>query len=445
MMDLVIRNGSVLTDGAFAAVDVGVENGVICEIAPSISSGGREEIDAGGRLVLPGVVDAHVHFNEPGRTEWEGFATGSRSLAAGGGTAFVDMPLNAAPPTIDRESFELKRAAGEASSVLDFALWGGLIPENLDRLEELAACGVVGFKAFMIDSGIADFPGVDAGVLREGMKVAAKLGLPVAVHAEDSAIVAQMTAEVMAAGRRDVRAFLDSRPVASEVEAVRVALDLAGETGCALHVVHLSSSPAVALVAEARAAGRDVTCEVCPHHLLLDERAMFLHGAIAKCAPPLRDGATREGLWQDVRAGRVDCIGSDHSPAPPDMKQGDDMFAVWGGIMGCQHGFLLLLDQCGADLATVWDLVSARPATRFGLGDRKGRIAIGCDADVILVERTEPRRITTEDLLYRHRTSPYVGLEIASRVARSLLRGRDVSPGGQSLPPGGGRFLPRIL
>ena len=439
----IIRGGEVLTPEGLQICDVRICDGNIAEVGANLASAGAvEEIDATGLLVLPGVLDAHVHFNEPGRAHWEGFATGSRALAAGGGTSFIDMPLNAAPPTLDRESFDQKRAAGEATSVLDFALWGGLVPENLDKLEELAACGVVGFKAFMIDSGMADFPGVDADVLRAGMKVAARLRLPVAVHAEDAAIIAERTRLAREVGNIGVRSWLDARPPESESEAVRVALDIAGETGCALHVVHVSCPEAVAMIRDAAASGVDVTCEVCPHHVLLNESAMFAHGAFAKCAPPLRDEGRRAQLWADILTGAVDSIGSDHSPAPPDMKQGDDMFAVWGGIMGCQHGFLLLLDavldQCPEKLPLLWNLVSAAPAQRFGLATRKGRIASGLDADLVLVERTEPRTITADELLYRHKTSPYVGAKISARVARSLLRSEDV--GSQSA---GGRFISR--
>lgn len=444
MMDLVIRNGRALVGGKLRDAEIGVAEGRIVEIASAISGAARREIDAADQFILPGVVDAHVHFNEPGRAHWEGFATGSLSLAFGGGTSFVDMPLNAAPPTIDRASFEQKRAAGEASSLLDFALWGGLVPGNLDRLEELAGCGAVGFKAFMIDSGTADFPGVDARVLREGMTIAARLNLPVAVHAEDTEIIAVRTAMIRAAGGRDARAFLDSRPIESELEAVRVAIDLAGETGCALHVVHLSSPAAVDLITAARARGLDVTCEVCPHHLLLDESAMREHGAFAKCAPPLRSAETAAELVRRLRAGRIDCVGSDHSPAPPDMKTSDDMFANWGGIMGAQHGFLLLLDALGEDVAAVWETMSAHPARRFGLGDRKGGIAVGQDADLIFVERGEFRKIATDELRYRHRTSPYVGRNISHRVARSLLRGRQILPATADPPAGGGKFLPRM-
>jgi len=437
MPDLIIRSANIPGKGVF---DIAVEGGKIVEIDASISGEAAEEIDASGLLVLPGVFDAHIHFNEPGREHWEGFATGSRALLAGGGTAFVDMPLNAAPPTIDRESFEKKRAVGEALSVLDFALWGGLIHGNIDKLPELAECGVVGFKAFMIDSGTADFPGVDAKVLREGMEVAAGLGLPVAVHAEDEALIAEKTKAAREAGNTGVRGYLDSRPPESELNAVRVALELAGETRCRLQIVHVSCPESIELISSAKAGGVDVTCEVCPHHLLLNEEAVFAHGAIAKCAPPLRDEARRAALWHELP--RIDCIGSDHSPAPPDMKQGDDMFKVWGGIMGCQHGFLLLLDavleRCPEQLAEIWEKVGSRPARRMGLGSRKGRIEPGFDADIVFIERAEPREITADELLYRHKTSPYVGATIRSRVARTLLRGRDAGLSGAM-----GCFLPR--
>jgi allantoinase len=437
MPDLLIRNAQIPGLGTF---EIAIENGVIADVAPTIDGEADREIDAAGLMVLPGVVDAHIHFNDPGRENWEGFATGSRALLAGGGTSFVDMPLNAAPPTIDRESFELKRAAGEALSVLDFALWGGLIPGNVDKLPELADCGVVGFKAFMIDSGTADFPGVDAEVLREGMKVAARLGLPVAVHAEDETLMAEKSNAARQAGNTGVRGYLDSRPPESELNAVRVALELAGETRCRLQIVHVSCPESIELISSAKAGGVDVTCEVCPHHLLLNEDAMFAHGAIAKCAPPLRDEARRAALWDELP--RIDCIGSDHSPAPPSMKQGDDMFKVWGGIMGCQHGFLLLLDavleRCPDQFAEIWEKVTTRPARRMGLGSRKGRIAPGFDADIIFVERTAPREIVPEELLYRHKTSPYVGEILSSRVARTLLRGRDAGLSGAP-----GCFLPR--
>jgi allantoinase len=317
-----------------------------------------------------------------------------------------------------------------------------LTPGNLEWLSGLAACGVVGFKAFMIESGMDDFPAIDADSLREGMRIAAGLGLPVAVHAEDAGIIAGRTAAIRASGRHDAAAFLASRPVESELAAVRVALDLAGETGCALHVVHVSCAEAAGLAAVARAAGVDVTVEACPHHLLLNDTAMARHGAHAKCAPPLREETIRAGLWAAVLDGRVDSIGSDHSPAPPEMKTGDDLFAAWGGIMGCQHGFLLLLDRVLAEapgrLPAVWRMLSENPARRLGLADRKGAIAPGLDADLILVDPGAAREITASELLTRHQTSPYIGRSVRARVVHTFRRGELLD----LRSTGGGKFLP---
>ncbi|MGC1480764.1 MAG: allantoinase AllB [Chthoniobacterales bacterium] len=439
--EFVIHGGTLVTDEAVVVADVRIVDGRIAEIGPGLGGTKSGEIDAAGCWVLAGVVDGHVHFNEPGRTEWEGFATGSRALAAGGGTTFVDMPLNASPPTVDRAAFELKKAAGEASSGLDFGLWGGLVPGNEGELAGLADCGVVGFKAFMIDSGITDFPGVDTVTLRAGMKRAAELGLPVAVHAEDAEIVGQRTAAIRAEGRTDARAFLDSRPVESEVEAVRVALDVAGETGCSLHVVHVSCEEAAAAILDAKGGGADVTFEVCAHHLLLDESVMIERGAVAKCAPPLRPVATIRAMQKLLEAGRVDLVGSDHSPAPPELKSGDDLFAAWGGIMGCQHGFLLLLEWALAtnprELPRIWRALTVDASRRLGLPKRG--LEIGADADVIVVAMGDRRAIERGDLRYRHATSPYVGRELGLRLRESFLRGQSLT-GGETK----GRFLPRV-
>ncbi len=227
--DLIVRGGSVVTPAGVAKADLGVAGEQIRALEPGFSGAGREVVDATGLHIFPGVIDAHVHFNEPGRADWEGFETGSRAVAAGGGTLFFDMPLNSEPPTIDAPSFRLKLAAAEKNSLVDFAFWGGLVPQNLDRLAELAECGVIGFKAFMADSGMDDFPCVDDQVLREGMKRAAQLGLPVAVHAESETITRQLTQDRLARGRTSIRDYLASRPVTAELDAIRRALDLAGK------------------------------------------------------------------------------------------------------------------------------------------------------------------------------------------------------------------------
>ena len=343
-VDLVIRNGT-LADSPDRQLDIAVANGEIVSLEKNFSGKVRKEIDSTGLHIFPGIIDSHVHFNEPGRTDWEGFETGSRALAAGGGTLFFDMPLNAHPPTTDAESFGLKLDAAKKSSLIDFAFWGGLVPGNLDKLEELAECGVIGFKAFMADSGIEDFSCVDDNTLRAGMKRAAKLKLPVAVHAESETITKQLAQEKIGQGKNSIRDYLDSRPVAAELDAIGRALEIAGETGCALHVVHVSSGAGVTLIIEAQKRGIDVSCETCPHYLALSEDDMEKIGALAKCAPPLRSVAEQENLWKHLQAGEITSIGSDHSPSPPAMKTGANFFKVWGGISGIQHLLPLLISE----------------------------------------------------------------------------------------------------
>src|ERR1700684_2562020 len=273
--------------------DIAVEDGKIVAIGPELP-GAAEEIDARGLHIFPGLIDVHLHFNEPGRTEWEGAATGSRALAAGGGTLFFDMPLNSTPCTVNAEAFDRKRAALAASSITDFALWGGLIPGNIPEMAELADRGVVGFKAFLCDSGLPEFPRADDQTLFDGLREAARLGLPVAVHAESH--------ELTQGDRGSVKAFLASRPVIAELEAIQRATLLAREAGAKLHIVHVSSGRGVALAAEARAQGTDVSIETCPHYLFFTEDDVERLGAVAKCAPPLRAAAEQDALWKQLRA-----------------------------------------------------------------------------------------------------------------------------------------------
>src|SRR5579862_2093995 len=329
MPDVVIRGD---------AFDIAIEDGKIEAVAPELP-GAAEEINARGLHVLPGLIDVHLHFNEPGRTEWEGAATGSRALAAGGGTLFFDMPLNSTPCTVNAAAFDQKRAALEQSSITDFAIWGGLIPGNVPELAELADRGVVGFKAFLCDSGLPEFPRADDMTLFDGLREAARLGLPVAVHAESQ----ELTKHVEH-GKSSVESFLASRPVLAELEAIQRATLFAREAGAKLHIVHVSSGRGVALAAEARAQGTDVSIETCPHYRFFTEEDVERLGAVAKCAPPLRAAAEQDALWKHLLAGTVDIVASDHSPAPPEMKSGD--FArAWGGIAGVQSTLAVLLEQ----------------------------------------------------------------------------------------------------
>lgn len=442
--DLLLRGGAVVTDAGASRADVAVVEGRIAAVAPEITGPAREEINCAGLHVFPGVVDAHVHFNEPGRTAWEGFASGTRALAAGGTTACIEMPLNAHPPTLDAASFDLKCEAARASAVVDFALWGGLLPGNVERLDELAERGVVGYKAFMSASGIDDFQAADDLTLYEGMAHAARLGRIVAVHAENDAITRELAARAQAEGRRGVRDYLASRPIVAELEAISRAIFFAQETGCALHVVHVSTGRGVALVAEARSRGVDVSCETCPHYLVFTDEDVERISALAKCAPPIRTAAERDALWGAIADGSLPMVASDHSPAPADMKTGDDFFRIWGGISGCQSLLALLLTEGraarGLPLEILTRITAAFPAQRFGLSG-KGRVEVGADADLALVDLTAEHVLEAADLFYRHRHSPYVGRRLSGRVVRTVLRGTTVYRDGQIVSVPIGRLM----
>jgi len=415
-----------------SAQDIGISGGKIVALGENLAGSAKSEIDATTLEIFPGAIDAHVHFNEPGRADWEGFATGSRAAAAGGTTTVFDMPLNAHPPTIDGPAFDRKRAAAEKNSCVDFGLWGGLVPGNLEQLEALRDRGVVGLKAFMCASGIDDFPAVDRAILRAGMKRAAELDLLVAVHAESAELLgAQANGET-------VRDFLASRPVEVETAAIRDALDLANETGCRLHVVHVSCGRGVALIAEARARGVDVSCETCPHYLFLTDEDMVRLGAVAKCAPPLRARSEQDELWEQLS--NVASIGSDHSPSPSSMKTKQNFFQVWGGISGCQHLLPLLIDAGKMTSAEIARLTSESVAIRFRLRD-KGGIALGKDADLTLVDRAVAEEIATESLHYRHRHSPYVGRTLSGCIVRTLLRGQTIFENGRFVSGTSAKFL----
>jgi allantoinase len=461
--DLIIRGGNVvfprpriaeIRDGitqvvqdftsGIEHVDIAICDGEFAAIEPELTGSTRETIDASGLHIFPGVIDSHVHFNEPGRVDWEGFETGSRALAAGGGTMFFDMPLNAYPPTLDNASFDQKLACAQGTSLVDFAFWGGLVPGNLDHLEELSDRGVIGFKAFMSNSGTDDFPWADEPTLREGMKRAARLGKIVAVHAESETITSELAQRRIVDGKTSLRDYLDSRPENAELDAIQRALEMAGETNCALHIVHVTSGAGVGVIASAREQGLDVSCETCPHYLVLTEEDMERIGPLAKCAPPLRPKNTQDGLWQWLALGGITTIGSDHSPAPPDMKAGRNFFKVWGGISGAQHTLSLLIskDHLGrhVGLAHLAQLLAANVAQRFDLAE-KGEIKVGFDADLALVDLQQTFDVVSTDLLYRHHQSPYAGRKLTGKVVQTILRGQTVYKDGKIVSKPVGRLV----
>ena len=436
--DQVLRGGTVVTEGGVIAADVAIEDGRIQAVAPELP-GARQEIDARGLTIFPGLIDVHVHFNEPGRTEWEGAATGSRGLAAGGGTLFFDMPLNSTPCTLNAKEFDRKRDALAKASITDFGLWGGLIPGNVGEMDELASRGVVGFKAFLCDSGLPEFPRADDLTLYLGLCEARRLGLTVSVHAESQEITQGLARLLAAEGDRSVRAFLRSRPILAEVEAIHRACLLAREAGARVHIVHISSGSGVVAALEARAQGTEVTIETCAHYLYFTEEDVERLGAVAKCAPPVR--SKEHALWPFFDA--VDIVASDHSPAPPEMKTGD-FFSAWGGIAGVQSTLAVLLDQGfherALPLERIASLIAGEPARRFRLAG-KGAIAARNEAELTLLDMGATQKLNSEDLHQRHRLSPYAGRTFRGVIQRTIRGGETIYENGKITAQSNGKLI----
>jgi len=435
LSNLVIRGGTVVTSHSARLADVAVTDGRISAVGPNLGGDAEHEIDASGLHVFPGGIDSHVHFNEPGRTAWETIAHGSAALAAGGYTAFVDMPLNNLPVTIDGPAFDLKLEAAKRSSIVDFGFWGGLVPGNLDRLGELAKRGVIGFKAFMCPSGIDEFPACDERTLREGMKRIAELDSILLVHAEDPAKLSDPEGTT-------ARNFLDSRPWEAELSAVHNAIAWAREAGCRLHIVHVSWAPSAALIHLARENGADVSGETCPHYLLYSEEDLERLGGLGKCAPPFRSAGGLEAMWTSLADGWLEMVVSDHSPSTLELKQGENFLRIWGGISGCQSTRQLLLAKDRLDLHQVAALTSTNVANRFGL-KHKGDVAPGYDADLWLVDLSHDDVVRKEDLLYRNPFSAHEGQRIRGRTIQTLVHGRTVFVEGGVVPGPAGRLLKR--
>ena len=401
-------------------------------------------IDAAGAYLFPGAVDLHVHFNEPGRTHWEGFATGTAAAAAGGITYVADMPLNCIPSTTTVAAFRAKLDAVAHQARVDFGLWGGVVPGNADSLQPLARAGVMGFKAFMSPSGTDEFGNSDVATLREAMRQIAPTGLRLALHAEDPAVLVPAAARLQ--GPPSPEDWLASRPVAAEISAVRIAADLSRSTGCPITIVHVSAPEVLEVIHEARASGVDIICETCPHYLLLSAEQAADIGPAAKCAPPLRPQATVDALLERLLAGAVDTIGSDHSPSPPELKSGQSFYEAWGGIAGVQHGLPLVLDRIGmenTERLRVLQKAFAETPARLIHRPEKGRLAVGDDADFFLVAPSPCSSVVAaSELLQRHGSSAYLGLSRQLQLAGTWLRGEPVIREGQSVGAPAGRFIP---
>jgi allantoinase len=442
--DVVIRGALVVLADGPAELDVGIGDGLIAALEPELAGDAGEEIDARGLHLLPGAVDVHIHANDPGRTHWEGVVTATAALAVGGTTTALEMPLNAIPATVDAASWRAKLAVWEGQARVDFAFWGGIVPDNEGGLAEVAELGAIGFKAFMCEGGTPDFACVDDARLHAGMCLAAEWDLPVAVHAENDSLTAAGTRRLAQTSSRSAADYLASRPALAEIEAVGRALALAEDAGCRIHLVHLSTGRAVALVAEARLRGVDATCETCPHYLAFTVDDVERIGTIAKCAPPIRGADERAALWEAVADGRIEIVSTDHAPAPYTSK-GGDFLSAWGGIAGGQMLTSIMLSEGhhrrGLRLERIAELLSGAPARRFRL-DRKGPIEVGRDADLVLVDLDDDREITLAEQRSRHpSTSPYVGLRVRGRPVRTFLRGATIARRGELAGAPRGRLL----
>ena len=401
--------------------------------------------DLGTRVIAPGLVDCHVHVNEPGSTDWEGFATATRAAAAGGVTTLVDMPLNCIPVTTTRAALEEKRRVAAGQLHVDVGFWGGVIPGNAGELAELAAGGALGCKAFLIHSGIDEFPNATEADLREAMPVLRDAGLPLLAHAE----LDLGEAPTLGTDPRAYASYLRSRPAAWEDAAIALLIRLARETGCAVHVVHLSSAASVDQIARAKADGLHFTAETCPHYLCLEAESVPDGATEYKCAPPIRDHENREALWRGLKDGVIDFVVSDHSPCTPALKgrERGDFAEAWGGIASLQLGLPALWTEAsrrGHSLSDVSAWMSTRPAALAGLGRRKGQIAPGFDADLVVWDPEAEVEVDAAQLHFRHKVSPYLGRRLMGRVEATFLRGQLVYDGsGHPAGPVGAPILGR--
>jgi len=392
---------------------------------------GTDIHDFGKAAILPGLVDSHVHINDPGRSDWEGFENATRTAAAGGFTTLVDMPLNCIPASITVDALQQKRAAAQGKCRVDWAAWGGVVKGNHQDIEPLAAAGVPGFKCFLIHPGIDEFTMVDEADLRTALPHLARTGLPLLVHAELAGPVEAATELLANADWRTYATYLQSRPDEAELSAIRMMLSLCQEYGFRLHIVHLASAQALPELRAARSQGLPVTVETCPHYLHLEAETIPNGATLYKCAPPIRTRANREALWQGLRDGIIDLVVTDHSPCPPAMKRLDEgsFKTAWGGIASLSVALAVMwteASQRGFSLMDIARWMAEGPARLAGCHSRKGRIAAGYDADLVVFYPEANFKVTTERLHYRHPVSPYVGESLRGVVKATYLRGQPV-------------------
>ncbi|MDQ3063218.1 MAG: allantoinase AllB [Acidobacteriota bacterium] len=429
--DLIIRSRRVVMSETISPASVHIRNDIIAALGEWDDVPAQTPlVDAGDAVVMPGLVDAHVHVNEPGRTDWEGFTTATRAAAAGGVTTLVDMPLNSIPPTTTPDGFAQKLAAAQGKCLIDVAFWGGAIPGNTHELNSLLNAGVRGFKCFLIHSGVDEFPHVTESNLLEAMPELAKLNSVLLVHAEVPEPIENAAVE-LEGNPQDYRTFLKSRPRAAENEAVELMIRLCRETGARVHIVHHSSADVLPLLKSAREEGLPITVETCPHYLTFAAEEIPDGATHFKCCPPVRERENRERLWAALADGVIDMVVSDHSPCTPNLKllETGDFIEAWGGIAALQFSLPVMWTQLlerGFGLRELTRWMSAAPAKLAGLDKRKGRLAVGCDADIVIFQPEKEFKVMPEIIQHRHKLTPYSGMNLRGVVKATYVRGTKV-------------------
>ncbi|MHA7631693.1 allantoinase AllB [Corallococcus sp. M7] len=441
----VFRSERVVTPEGTRAAAVVVRDGRIEGIHANVDvPKDAQVVDLGRDALLPGIVDSHAHINEPGRTDWEGFATATAAAAAGGITTVVDMPLNSIPATTSLAALRTKAEAASGQCAIDYGLWGGVIPGNANELQSMVDAGAPGFKCFLVHSGVDEFPAATREVLDAAMPILAKAGVPLLVHAELTDHEPPFAGDV-----RAYASYLASRPAAWEVDAIRMMIDLCRKHRDPVHIVHLSAADALDDIAKAKAEGLPFTVETCPHYLTFTAEEIEAGATHFKCAPPIREAANRERLWDAVKSGLIDLVVSDHSPCTPALKklEAGDFSGAWGGIAGLQLSVSAVwtgMRAHGMSLDALVDRMAHRTAKLAGLSGRKGAIRPGLDADFVVFAPEARFKVAPEDIRHRHRLTPYAGRELEGRVMRTYLRGQRIFDATEGLTgPRIGQWLPR--